>query len=626
MKKIIRTNHPVGCAAFNTEIFVDDNTNKRFNVVYDCGYGTGCNHAKFRDFVEEVFSPTENLHIDYLFLSHFDSDHLDGLFTLVFNGLITEKTISFLPLIRPQHLSFIEPFAESNYHLTVLMLNLLGSRIVFIESIGQGKNEFPERSQTLPIQGYPIEELNDLREDRDGSIAFDEHVNFDATFGGYSKADDFVNDILGEVKNNIKTNFKSNKAEQILIRIPVPNFNWEYIPFYVQPDWVLDNFYDIVKDEYPSFIGKLSQFPFKWDAKDRNTLKYLYKERIGDDYEKACNVTRINMNSMMLLSQPQHDYKEYDTEFSFGRISYRTNVATPSCIYTADVGLKEDNFFIRLEEFAKKLAIKPLDLLQIPHHGSVHCYNQKIYSSDNLRMRNSFVNGNPESKNPKFDTQVLIDSSLAGVQCCVVYDNTSLKQTYNLDQGILFYKTDFLDFIVFRNEILNIPDYYLSLSDELRAKLINRFNVCIIRNKILSFKDFYEMVATFMIYHRLHSKDRVADGRFAYEIALLFLYNILKELNDDDEKRDKIMSLIPINEVYVHNDIAEAAQTLLETKDLSKYSNVRSYFRFRNPCYIIPKSEFSRWLPGFKGYMIEIILMVFKEEILNGRFRLSLLK
>ena len=45
MKKIIRTNHPVGCAAFNTEIFVDNNK-KRFNVVYDCGYGTGCAKAR----------------------------------------------------------------------------------------------------------------------------------------------------------------------------------------------------------------------------------------------------------------------------------------------------------------------------------------------------------------------------------------------------------------------------------------------------------------------------------------------------------------------------------------------------------------------------------------------------
>lgn len=619
MKQIIRTNHPVGCAAFNTEIFVDDNTNKRFNVVYDCGYGTGCTKAGLIDIVDEVFPPDEHLHIDYLFLSHFDSDHINGLEILESKKLITKETISFLPLIRLKHLRFIEVIAESNYQLTVQTLIRLGSRIIFIESIGSSNNGSPESTPTLPIQGYPNEQFSDFREDRYGSLAFDEHVNFDVVLDGYSKADDFVNDILGEVKNNKNTNFKSNKAEQILIRIPVPNFNWEYIPFYVQPNWVLDNFYDIVKDEYPSFIGKLSQFPFKWNAKDRNTLKYLYKERIGDDYEKACNVTRINMNSMMLLSQPQHDYKEYDTEFSFGRISYRTNVATPSCIYTADVGLKEDTFFIRLEEFAKKIAIKPLDLLQIPHHGSVHCYNQKIYSSDNLRMRNSFVNGNPESKNPKFDTQVLIDSSLAGVQCCVVYEKTSLKQTYNLYQGWRFYKNNYYYYRHLRYDILNIHtiDDYLKMLDldKYSSKRIKDICSTININRIDNFEDLFQEIKNLIS----SEKDLFwTFSRLVYEMAIY----IIDEYNGPNQDKDNkyFERLLPFNYVYVHNDIIDAAERLVGAKVLS------DYMKKDMPCPIVPATEFYKWLPGFKGFMIELILMVFKEEILNGRFRLSLLK
>lgn len=614
MKKIIRTNHPVGCAAFNTEIFVD--YNKRFNVVYDCGYGTGCTKARLIDIVDEVFPPNEHHHIDYLFLSHFDSDHINGLEILESKNLISKETISFLPLIRLEHLKFIEVIIGSYYQLTVQTLIRLRSKIIFIETISQSNNGFPERSQTFPIQGYPNEEFRYY--DGHSPMVIDEHVNFDSTFDGYSDAEDVIKQILLETDLNSYPIIKCKKAEQTLIRIPVPNFNWEYIPFYVQPDWVLDKFYEIVQNKFPSFIEKLSQFPFKWDARDRHTLKYLYKNGIGNDYEKACNVTRINMNSMMLLSQPQHDYKEYDTEFSFGRISYRTNVATPSCIYTADVGLKEDMFFNRLDEFAKKNAIKPLDLLQVPHHGSVHCYNPYIFSSPNLLMRNCFVNSNPTSENPRFDTQILIDSSLAGVQCCIVYDNSSLKQTYKLNQGFMFYDNDYYYYRHLRYDLLNLEtiDDYLKMLDLDKYSLKQIKDICstININRIDDFDALFQEITKKISTEKLLFRSL---SRLVYEMAIY----IIDEFKGPNKMKDDYIfkKLIPCDYVYVHEDIAKAAERLVGDKVLSDFKKKDM------PCPIVPATKFCKWLPGFKGYMIELILMVFKEEILNGRFRLSLM-
>lgn len=74
--KILRTIHGVGQGGFFTERF--SAFNRSNNVVYDCGSSTKWNGGcVIRLAIEEAFTVGES--IDYVFVSHFDEDHCNGL-------------------------------------------------------------------------------------------------------------------------------------------------------------------------------------------------------------------------------------------------------------------------------------------------------------------------------------------------------------------------------------------------------------------------------------------------------------------------------------------------------------------------------------------------------------------
>lgn len=75
MAKFKRIFHPVGHGAFFTEQFYDDYGNLLFNVVYDCGTKTSNVNT------DTLFTNTfpKGSHIDILFISHFDDDHISGI-------------------------------------------------------------------------------------------------------------------------------------------------------------------------------------------------------------------------------------------------------------------------------------------------------------------------------------------------------------------------------------------------------------------------------------------------------------------------------------------------------------------------------------------------------------------
>lgn len=67
--------HPIGQGAFYTEKFMDDNRNHLYNIVYDCG--TSSDPASLNDAIERTYDPEDI--IDIVFISHFHTDHYNGL-------------------------------------------------------------------------------------------------------------------------------------------------------------------------------------------------------------------------------------------------------------------------------------------------------------------------------------------------------------------------------------------------------------------------------------------------------------------------------------------------------------------------------------------------------------------
>lgn len=71
--KLTRTIHPVGQGAFYSETFSDCNNRPVFTAVYDCG-------GK-KDYLKKEIETLST--VDILFISHFHSDHINGVQDLI---------------------------------------------------------------------------------------------------------------------------------------------------------------------------------------------------------------------------------------------------------------------------------------------------------------------------------------------------------------------------------------------------------------------------------------------------------------------------------------------------------------------------------------------------------------
>lgn len=85
MPKMVRTFHPVGHGAFYTERFYDDNGENTANVVFDCGCFEACKAGISPKVFEQRIKTTiqkefcKDTKIDALFISHFHTDHINGI-------------------------------------------------------------------------------------------------------------------------------------------------------------------------------------------------------------------------------------------------------------------------------------------------------------------------------------------------------------------------------------------------------------------------------------------------------------------------------------------------------------------------------------------------------------------
>ena len=104
--KLVRTFHPVGHGAFYTERFYEDNNPQPiFTAVFDCGCfergKLGMSPKKFQQrierYVNSIFQSQET--IDVLFISHFHTDHINGV-----EHLLTRCNVKkiFIPVMTPE--------------------------------------------------------------------------------------------------------------------------------------------------------------------------------------------------------------------------------------------------------------------------------------------------------------------------------------------------------------------------------------------------------------------------------------------------------------------------------------------------------------------------------------------
>ena len=321
---MLRVFHPIGQGAFYSERF------ENFNVVYDCGELTKSSNAE--RLVKNSFEPEEK--IDILFISHFDSDHVNFIQTLHENFPIKR---CILPLIHDDKKIILQNVYKAldqndSYDLLTSPETFFGSdtAIIYVKpDIENNKGDIPST---------------------DGSIMVDDLIN--------------KQEIMSDTR--------------III-----NDDWIYIPYNKERVSRLE----LLKKE----LGSL-----QLDYDSLKDIDYCIKNKVKIKQAYSNLPDKINLNSLFLYSGPVKDKKEYLTicnnNFFWGYdILPFLHLLKPGCIYTGDGNLSEVVNIMYDKEIREKTGT-----IQVPHHGSRHSFDFSFLKANQQRfvLPVSFGNGN----------------------------------------------------------------------------------------------------------------------------------------------------------------------------------------------------------------------------------------
>ena len=281
-----------------------------------------------------------------MFISHFDSDHISGIDFLIKEKHIDANTIIVIPFKFPRVLTVM----TGAYNKIATTLSALYSAGAYI--IGVDNGELPNNTERV----IDYEELHNQT----------------------------------HIQNGTKIRFK-----QI----------WYYVPF-MSPERssLLDKFQDALK---VIDVSKLSKDCYI--KQNKRMIQNIY-ESIGSRKQ----TTNINMNSLLVLSFSADDIESWSDNYCYHRFCYRYYRCCHhfslrvSCLYTGDCDLSNSSVFGKVIDFSlKQLQGDAVELLQIPHHGSINNYGSHIANCD--KVLHAFINCDPYYHQRLLSNSLLID-------------------------------------------------------------------------------------------------------------------------------------------------------------------------------------------------------------------------
>lgn len=331
-----RTFYPVGQGAFYGESFYADNC--RFNVVYDCGsVSKGVDKV-----ISDSFHKDED--IDILFISHFDSDHVNKIGILK-NSVRKIKSVV-MPLLSDKHKCILLALYRS-----------LGKGCENSEKIIREPNEFfggetkiiwIKKVDDSVSEENINQELIDINEI--GSSTIDSGVNISFNINGkrfwvykpynYENEERYkqLRDILdteGISIDNLKDiNYINNNTKKIRSCYKKVRGNINQNSLVLYSNFSQEKFYDMYQ-EHDIYMYR------------RRRCCYFFSQHLGC----LCR---------------HHIFNDWDGRFEVG------------CIYTGDVDLAviRPDFVRRIKQFAHYL---PIGTIQVPHHGSKNGFDINFF-------------------------------------------------------------------------------------------------------------------------------------------------------------------------------------------------------------------------------------------------------
>lgn len=329
--KLIRTFHPVGHGAFYTERFYNEHEQLLYTAVFDCGCfevaKPGCNAQFFQNqintTIQHEFANRDT--IDALFISHFHTDHINGVDFLLRHCNIRRI---FIPILTPRVI--LEAFIF-NYLQT-------GS----VSNIG---NDLLEKLATNIIPN--ITQIRTHRKNKKES----ERKKIDIT----------------------QNNNKYLPPESYLHN---PQINWNFIPFNLLDGQINHLLYR--KSPLKGFVrNRTVDFDRLRNFISQNTISQLQQI-----YKQALQVNHNSYSMTVLSCYPHYNTQNAKYQISWNNIS-NSKSSLINCLYLGDFEAsktypKRNKNLEELKKYYRRYWTD-VGLLQVPHHGSEHNYNDDLY-------------------------------------------------------------------------------------------------------------------------------------------------------------------------------------------------------------------------------------------------------
>ena len=329
--------YPVGHGAFYVERFyMDEEKTPLYTVVFDCGCYNGTPLSTYKGRINSIIDNDACLPntIDVLFISHFHTDHINGIMHLL--ALSNVKTI-----VVPQ-LSEIE-------RIELYIKDLVQADFSDIESLTRCFESFEDL-----LSGNNVVTVRVCPE----SLGDDWHhntVNIDGLKGIIDSG----------------TKLQKQLGEMCI---------WAYTPF--NPSINANRAYKLFNTLSQSkvFGPILSTSMNDKFKKLSEMIKNGHLTDLKDVFKKVFN-GRHNEYSMTVLSSCGECCHQPCEKACHKSIPSQNRYCTLNCLYMGDFQPDKVNLPLLLKTYDN---LKYVGLLQVPHHGSEHNYAKELYQSPRI--------------------------------------------------------------------------------------------------------------------------------------------------------------------------------------------------------------------------------------------------
>ncbi len=411
--------HPVGQGCFYTGRFLNEG-NIKFNFVYDCGSKT---KGAFLQYAIDKYkkSIVKNT-IEMVIISHFDEDHVNGVFELLKGVRCNNLIIPYYSPVERLALYLKASKFDDNYR------QMLQNPIGFFES----EERFNIGKIILVGGTKPNEET-----DEDGPFGKDlprrNIANENYELDGPFLSEEEHKEVLEEIKRSYNEEITSKKLRILRKPYLIKIYIWEFVFYLRKHDQILliDSF---SKDVDQILIKNNIKLTDLFDPSPLKDLTNCYRRWFGKNLNLTSLIVyhgliNVGICDVLMSCNPcPYPYRFYRYYFdgSFSDFKMGTLLTGDADLSSPNKVKKMITYFTNFECFDK------ICLLQVPHHGSKYSWLDDVPNGLHDFLIYVINHGLRRKKHP---SKVVVD-----------YINN------NCNNGVLLFNTEFNP-LYFRLEI-----------------------------------------------------------------------------------------------------------------------------------------------------------------------------